>query len=137
MWWRVYSLGVAGGWRKGGPVVGRRQSTASSRVLTTHRHNSQPQEMTFNKQKEMGIFPQDATLSERPEQIPAWDETPEEERAVYARFMEVGGACGCGWQLTRLSSSRRRMAPFPFPPDPSCPAHDNSRSFLFSRPNHE
>ncbi len=46
-------------------------------------------EMTFAKQKELGIFPEDAKLTERPKEIPAWDETPEDERKVYARFMEV------------------------------------------------
>jgi arylsulfatase A-like enzyme len=47
-------------------------------------------EITFAKQKEMGIFPEDAKLTERPKDIPAWEETPEDERKVYARFMEVG-----------------------------------------------
>lgn len=55
--------------------------------------------MTLAKQKEMGIFPQDANLTARPDAIPSWDETPEDERAYYARFMEVSGWV-CGWRLT-------------------------------------
>ena len=40
----------------------------------------------------MGIFPQDAKLTERPKEIPAWDEATEDEKKVYARMMEV---CVC------------------------------------------
>ena len=35
------------------------------------------------------MIPQDAELTARPAEIPAWDETPEDMRPVFARQMEV------------------------------------------------
>src|SRR5262245_16629090 len=46
-------------------------------------------ERTFARQKELGVVPQDAELTARHEEIPAWDEMPEELRPVLARQMEV------------------------------------------------
>jgi arylsulfatase len=46
-------------------------------------------EETFERQKAMGIIPQDAQLTERPEEIPAWDSHTEEEKRLLARQMEV------------------------------------------------
>ena len=46
-------------------------------------------EESFARQKELGVIPQDAELTMRPAEIPAWDETPEAMRPVLARQMEV------------------------------------------------
>jgi arylsulfatase len=46
-------------------------------------------ERTFARQKELGVIPDDAELTARPEEIPAWDDMPEELRPVLARQMEV------------------------------------------------
>jgi arylsulfatase A-like enzyme len=46
-------------------------------------------EETLARQKELGVVPQDAVLTERPEEIPAWDEMPEELKPVLARQMEI------------------------------------------------
>ncbi len=46
-------------------------------------------ERTFARQKELGIIPEDAVLTERHEEIPAWDEVPDEMKPVLARQMEV------------------------------------------------
>jgi arylsulfatase A-like enzyme len=46
-------------------------------------------ERTFAKQKELGVIPPGAELTERPEEIPAWDDMPEDLRPVLARQMEV------------------------------------------------
>ena len=46
-------------------------------------------EITFAKQKEMGIVPQDAQLTPRPEGIPAWDAASPEQKKLYARMMEA------------------------------------------------
>jgi arylsulfatase A-like enzyme len=46
-------------------------------------------EESLARQKELGVVPQDAELTARPAEIPAWDETPEEMRPVFARQMEV------------------------------------------------
>ena len=46
-------------------------------------------ERTFARQKELGVIPADAELTARPEEIPAWDEMPDELKPVLARQMEV------------------------------------------------
>jgi arylsulfatase A-like enzyme len=46
-------------------------------------------EETFARQKELGVIPDDAELTARPAEIPAWDETPDELKSVLARQMEV------------------------------------------------
>jgi arylsulfatase len=46
-------------------------------------------EETLTRQKELGVVPLDAVLTERPEEIPAWDEMPDELKPVLARQMEI------------------------------------------------
>jgi arylsulfatase A-like enzyme len=46
-------------------------------------------ERTLARQKELGVIPEDAELSARPEEIPSWDEMPDELKPVLARQMEV------------------------------------------------
>ena len=46
-------------------------------------------ERTFAKQKELGVIPADAELTERPAEIPAWDDMPDDLKPVLARQMEV------------------------------------------------
>ena len=46
-------------------------------------------ERTFARQKELGVIPADAELTNRHDQIPAWDEMPAELKPVLAREMEV------------------------------------------------
>ena len=46
-------------------------------------------ERTFAQQKELGVIPPDAELTERPEEIPAWDDMPDDLKPVLARQMEV------------------------------------------------
>jgi arylsulfatase A-like enzyme len=41
------------------------------------------------RQKELGVVPQDAELTARHEEIPAWDDMPDEMKPVLARQMEV------------------------------------------------
>ena len=49
-------------------------------------------ERTFARQKELGVIPQDAQLTPRPAEIPAWDEMPEELKPILRREMEVYAA---------------------------------------------
>jgi arylsulfatase len=49
-------------------------------------------ERTFARQKELGVIPQDCELTPRHEEIPAWDEMPDELKPVLARQMEVYAA---------------------------------------------
>ena len=46
-------------------------------------------ERIFAKQKELGVIPPDAELTERPAEIPAWDDMPDDLKPVLARQMEV------------------------------------------------
>ncbi len=46
-------------------------------------------ERTFARQKEMGIIPADAELTPRSEEMPAWDDMPEDLKPVLERQMEV------------------------------------------------
>jgi arylsulfatase len=41
------------------------------------------------RQKELGVVPEDAELTPRHEEIPAWDDTPDELKPVLARQMEI------------------------------------------------
>jgi arylsulfatase A-like enzyme len=46
-------------------------------------------EITFERQKELGVIGADAQLTERHAEIPAWDDMPEELRPILEREMEV------------------------------------------------
>jgi arylsulfatase A-like enzyme len=46
-------------------------------------------ERSFAKQKELGVIPADAELTQRPDEIPAWDDMPDDLKPVLARQMEV------------------------------------------------
>ncbi len=49
-------------------------------------------EQIVERQKELGIIPQNTLLTDRIDQIPAWDSLTEDERRLYARQMEVFAA---------------------------------------------
>ncbi|MGH7725149.1 MAG: arylsulfatase [Candidatus Eiseniibacteriota bacterium] len=46
-------------------------------------------ELTFERQKALGVIPKDAELTPRPKEIPAWDEMPAALKPVLAREMEI------------------------------------------------
>ena len=46
-------------------------------------------ERTFAKQKELGVIPEDAELTTRPDEIPGWDDMDADLKPVLARQMEV------------------------------------------------
>jgi arylsulfatase len=46
-------------------------------------------ERTFARQKELGVIPANAQLTERHDVIPAWDDVPDEMKPILARQMEV------------------------------------------------
>ena len=49
-------------------------------------------EETFVRQKQMRIIPPNATLTERPAEIPAWDSLNADQKKVFAHMMEVYAA---------------------------------------------
>ena len=46
-------------------------------------------EETFARQRELGVIPPEAELTDRPEEIPAWEDMPDDLKPVLARQMEV------------------------------------------------
>jgi arylsulfatase A-like enzyme len=46
-------------------------------------------EQILARQKELGVVPEDAVLTPRPDEIPAWDDMPADLKPVLARQMEV------------------------------------------------
>jgi arylsulfatase A-like enzyme len=46
-------------------------------------------EETFARQQELGVIPPEAELTDRPEEIPGWEEMPDDLKPVLARQMEV------------------------------------------------
>lgn len=43
----------------------------------------------FENQKQLGVIPQDADISPRGQDVQAWDDLPDDERRLYARYMET------------------------------------------------
>ena len=46
-------------------------------------------EETLERQKKLGVVPEDTELTPRPDAMPAWDSLTDEQRKLYARQMEV------------------------------------------------
>jgi arylsulfatase len=51
-------------------------------------------EQTFERQKRLGVVPQDAKLTPRHHVVPAWDSANADQKRLYARLMEVFAAYG-------------------------------------------
>ncbi|MCH6583882.1 MAG: arylsulfatase, partial [Proteobacteria bacterium] len=68
-------------------------------------------ETIYAKQVEMGLLPKGTKLTERLDDIPAWDSLPAEERAVYARQMEAfaGQLVHVDEQIGRVIETLRRL----------------------------
>ncbi|HMF19330.1 MAG TPA: arylsulfatase [Gemmataceae bacterium] len=49
----------------------------------------QQRDQTFARQKQLGVIPQNAQLTKRPEEIPAWDSMSADQKRVAARLMET------------------------------------------------
>ncbi len=58
----------------------------------------------FERQKELGVVPPDAELTERPDELPAWESLSESQQKLYARQMEVyaGFSENADWNVGRL-----------------------------------
>jgi arylsulfatase len=68
-------------------------------------------ERAFARQKELGVVPEDAELTPRPDLLPAWDSLDETEKRLYARQMEVyaGFSENADWNVGRLLDSIEEM----------------------------
>ncbi len=71
----------------------------------------QLREETFERQKRLGIIPQNAELTRRPDLFPAWDSLSETEKKLYVRQMEVfAGFCeNADWNVGRLLDAVEEM----------------------------
>ncbi len=61
-------------------------------------------EETLERQKKLGIVPQDTKLTPRPKEIPAWDSLNADQKKVFARMMEAFAAAlaHCDDQIGRV-----------------------------------
>jgi arylsulfatase A-like enzyme/uncharacterized membrane protein len=68
-------------------------------------------ETVFDRQKSMGIIPEDAELTPRPDLFPAWDSLNESEKKLYVRQMEVfaGFSENADWNVGRLLDALEEM----------------------------
>ena len=68
-------------------------------------------EEIFARQKELGIIPADAELTERPDAFPAWDSLSDAQKKLYVRQMEVyaGYQENADWNVGRLLDSIEEM----------------------------
>ncbi len=68
-------------------------------------------EETFARQKALGVIPADTQLPPRPASLPAWDSLSPDQKAVYARMMEVYAAAlsHADYQIGRMIDAVRDM----------------------------
>ena len=68
-------------------------------------------EKTLERQKQLGIVPEDAELTERPDLFPAWDSLTDAQKQLYARQMEVfaGFSENADWNVGRLLDEIEEM----------------------------
>ncbi|MGZ6622465.1 MAG: sulfatase-like hydrolase/transferase [Solirubrobacteraceae bacterium] len=68
-------------------------------------------EEVFARQKQLGVIPQDAELTERPDIFPAWDSLTDAQRRLYARQMEVfaGFSENTDWNVGRMLDAIEKM----------------------------
>jgi arylsulfatase len=61
-------------------------------------------EETLERQKKLGVVPEDTALTARPNGIPAWDSLSADQKRLYARMMEVyaGALAHCDHQIGRV-----------------------------------
>ena len=68
-------------------------------------------EEVFARQKKLGVIPEDAELTERPEAFPAWDSLTDAQKKLYTRQMEVfaGFSENADWNVGRLLDAIEEM----------------------------
>lgn len=61
-------------------------------------------EMTFERQKKLGVIPQNTKLTPRPESLPAWDSLNANQKRLYSRMMELFAGFGahCDYEMGRV-----------------------------------
>ena len=71
-------------------------------------------QQAFERQKELGVIPQDARLTPRPKELPAWDSLSTDEKRLYARMMEVfaGFTAHTDYEIGRVVDLLRESGEF-------------------------
>ena len=71
-------------------------------------------EQAFERQKRLGVIPQDARLTPRPDELPAWDSLSADEKRLYARMMEVfaGFTAHTDYEIGRVIDLLRESGEF-------------------------
>jgi len=68
-------------------------------------------EETFERQKKLGVIPQNAKLTTRSEGLPAWESLNADQKRLYARMMEVFAAYGahCDYEMGRVVDAVKQL----------------------------
>jgi arylsulfatase len=68
-------------------------------------------EETFERQKKLGVIPQDTRLTDRSPGLPAWGSLNADQRKIYARMMEVFAAYSahCDYEMGRVIDAVREL----------------------------
>jgi arylsulfatase A-like enzyme len=68
-------------------------------------------EETLERQKKLGVVPQDTKLTARSPGLPAWDSLNADQKRLYARMMEVFAAYGanCDYHMGRIVDAVKQM----------------------------
>jgi arylsulfatase A-like enzyme len=68
-------------------------------------------EMTLERQKKLGIVPQNTDLTKRPDGIPAWDSLEPKQKQLYSRMMEIYAAYGAhaDYEMGRVIDAVKKM----------------------------
>ena len=71
-------------------------------------------EQAFERQKKLGVIPQDAQLTPRPPELPGWDSLSADEKRLYARMMEVfaGFTAHTDYEIGRVIDLLRESGEF-------------------------
>jgi arylsulfatase len=71
----------------------------------------QYREETFERQKQLGVVPQDAKLTVRSPGLPAWDSLNADQKRLYVHMMEVFAAYGahCDYHMGRIVDAVKQM----------------------------
>jgi arylsulfatase len=68
-------------------------------------------EETIERQKKLGVIPQDTKLTERSAGLPAWDSLNADQKRLYAHMMEVFAAYGahCDYHMGRIIDAVKQL----------------------------
>jgi arylsulfatase A-like enzyme len=68
-------------------------------------------EMTFERQKKLGVIPADTKLTPRPAGLPAWESLNPDQKRLYAHMMEVFAAFGseCDYEMGRIVDAVKQL----------------------------